>query len=97
MHYMRHSIAKILLTVFIVTFISIFFIQAIPGGYLFLYGSMTIISSLIVATGNKRYKIAGCCCLLISLTLFISDYQAGKEYQISRQKHMELLKPNKRD
>lgn len=94
---MKKSIAKIALTIFIVVFISNFFIPAMPGNFVLLFGFLSVVSIILVIAGTKKFKIVGVCCLLISLALLISDYHTGKEYRAKVQKQMETLKPAIKD
>ena len=81
--YMKNSIARISLTLFIVVFLSTFFIPAMEGSLVPIFGFLVFVSIIILIVGNKKFKIAGICFLILSVTLLITDYRAGKEHRAS--------------
>ena len=94
---MKNSISRISLVIFIVVFIATFFIPAISGNLVPIFGFLIIVSIVMVMAGTKKYKIVGVACLLVSMVLLISDYRAGKEYQLTIQKQTHLIESTKRD
>jgi hypothetical protein len=94
---MKNPIAKISLTIFIVVFISTFFMPATAGSFVQIFGFLIFVAFIIVIAGTKKYKIAGLCCLLLSLTLLITDYRAGKEHRASFLNRVEQIEPRNQD
>ena len=94
---MKNSIARISFAIFIVVFIATFFIPAISGGLVPIFGFLIVSSVTMVMVGTKKFKIVGIACLLVSVTLLISDYHAGKEYQAKIQKQIELIESKEKN
>lgn len=89
--YMKNSIARISLTVFIAVFIFTFFMPAMAGSFVPIFGFLALVAILIFVVGNKKYKITGICCLIISIALLIIDYRAGEEHRAKYLNHVNQI------
>ena len=70
---------------------------AMSGGFVPIFGLLIIVSITMVMVGTKKFRIIGVACLLVSLTLLISDYRAGKKYQAKLQKQINLIESKKNE
>ena len=94
---MKNSIARISLIIFMVVAVCNFFMPAMPGGLVAIFGFLSIVAIAMVMVGTKKFKIIGVACFLLSVTLLISDYRAGKEYHAKMQKQLEVINSQKKD
>ena len=74
-----------------------FFMPTMPGGLVTIFGFLSIVAIAMVMVGTKKFKIIGVTCLLISVTLLISDYRAGKEYHAKMQMQLEVINSPKKN
>ncbi len=54
-------------------------------------GFLVVVAIIILIVGDKKFKIAGICCLIISITALITDYRAGKEHRASFLKNVKQV------
>lgn len=90
---MKISIARISLVIFTCVLLPTPFFSTVPGGNVLIYGFLIFVSTLIIFTGTKKIKLAGVCCLLLAVYLFVVDYRSGEEYKAEIKKQRELIKP----
>ena len=70
---------------------------AMAGSSVPIFVFLIFVASIIVIAGTKNFKIAGICCLLLSITMLITDYRAGKEQKAWFYKHAETIESQKQN